>query len=504
MKKKCFKIFFFLLCFSLVFFIFEKKVLASTSCSKDNINKTITLTLKIAFWSDEVSFDDTDMARWKNQIENIWNSGPASSMCDYKINIKVETKKVEGVKGNYEDGGKSCINSNKGYHCIKITKDCEVVRHDSLLGDLLNCGLVMSFNFNQGQSAYGWWWVKPTLRTSAHESGHLLGLEDEYYTSGVNILGNNNIMGVPGYINVEKKHVDTLIKNLCIQDDNCLCTVGGKIVPEIDPTITPPENALSQYRFKFAQVLNCCQIEKRDYTVKRVTNTGVIVSSQTFIVGKSTEEGTCSQAELNTCDSISCKKTAICSAGCSCSTSAGAKLNCSNPVCQAAEADCQCGSSSITDSTNEWCCAATNKVYATEADCLRDASCAPPPPETLTPTIPSAPSEPSLTRGFNLFFGISEECKDKGDCSLCHMMQILVNVGIFLLSFIGAAALLMFVVAGFYFLISAGDQKKISMAKGLIKNTIIGLMIVFFAYIFIVAFVALLTKNWNWQAGLGC
>jgi hypothetical protein len=48
---------------------------------------------------------------------------------------------------------------------------------------------------------------------------------------------------------------------------------------------------------------------------------------------------------------------------------------------------------------------------------------------------------------------------------------------------LGVALLVMFVVAGFSFLFSGGDPKKLEKAKGTLTNAIIGLVIIVSAYI---------------------
>jgi len=51
--------------------------------------------------------------------------------------------------------------------------------------------------------------------------------------------------------------------------------------------------------------------------------------------------------------------------------------------------------------------------------------------------------------------------------------------------YIGAIALLMFIIGGLMFLISAGNQEKIAQAKKIMISAVIGLAIVFASYLII-------------------
>ena len=50
---------------------------------------------------------------------------------------------------------------------------------------------------------------------------------------------------------------------------------------------------------------------------------------------------------------------------------------CSNLSCQGSQADCKCGTAQTT-AANPWCCAASNSVYASQANCQADPACANP------------------------------------------------------------------------------------------------------------------------------
>lgn len=58
-----------------------------------------------------------------------------------------------------------------------------------------------------------------------------------------------------------------------------------------------------------------------------------------------------------------------------------------------------------------------------------------------------------------------------------------------LLGLAGSVSLLMFVWGGFQYLSSAGDDKKVQKGKDTIKNAVIGIFIILFAYTFVTAII---------------
>jgi hypothetical protein len=82
----------------------------------------------------------------------------------------------------------------------------------------------------------------------------------------------------------------------------------------------------------------------------------------------------------------------------------------------------------------------------------------------------------------SLMSGVSEPCMSAGDCSLNDVMQVGVQLFKIILGLVGSLSLLMFVYGGFYFILSQGDSGKVTKAKDIIKNAIIGLIIVFASY----------------------
>ena len=77
---------------------------------------------------------------------------------------------------------------------------------------------------------------------------------------------------------------------------------------------------------------------------------------------------------------------------------------------------------------------------------------------------------------------ISKACGNLGDCSLADIMMVFDNVGLFILSIIGGVVLLMYVVGGFYMLISGGSAERVKKGKKYLTISTIGLLIVMFAW----------------------
>lgn len=74
-------------------------------------------------------------------------------------------------------------------------------------------------------------------------------------------------------------------------------------------------------------------------------------------------------------------------------------------------------------------------------------------------------------------------CRDQGDCTLDDALQVFANIAVFILGISGSAVLFVFVYGGFRWLFSRGDPKWVSMGKDAMTGAVIGLMIIFGAYV---------------------
>ncbi|MBN1326023.1 hypothetical protein JW977_03545 [Candidatus Falkowbacteria bacterium] len=102
---------------------------------------------------------------------------------------------------------------------------------------------------------------------------------------------------------------------------------------------------------------------------------------------------------------------------------------------------------------------------------------------------------------FILFFGIKcanaqilPPCTATGDCTLCDMVNVAINIGKFILAIVGSLLLLYFIYGGFTMLISGGNPNQVKKGKDIIINALIGMAIIFLAY-FIIAFILVVVSG---------
>ena len=91
--------------------------------------------------------------------------------------------------------------------------------------------------------------------------------------------------------------------------------------------------------------------------------------------------------------------------------------------------------------------------------------------------------------------GICGECWDEGNCSLSDIMTVVANIGNFILSIVGSAVLVVYIIGGFWWIASHGDQGWVTKGKKWITSATYGLIIVLFAYMAIFALQAALTTG---------
>jgi len=100
---------------------------------------------------------------------------------------------------------------------------------------------------------------------------------------------------------------------------------------------------------------------------------------------------------------------------------------------------------------------------------------------------------------------ILPECAESGRCTLCDILQVVINLGIFLFGIVGALVLLYFFYAGFLLLTSAGESGKVKKGKDMMVNAVIGFIIVFGAYTGVNFMINAVTGgSWNWESNLKC
>jgi hypothetical protein len=74
-------------------------------------------------------------------------------------------------------------------------------------------------------------------------------------------------------------------------------------------------------------------------------------------------------------------------------------------------------------------------------------------------------------------------CRDSGDCTLDDALQVFVNISTFILGISGSVVLFVFVYGGFKWLFSRGDSKWVEEGKKAMTAGVMGLGIIFGAYV---------------------
>ncbi|MBI2416214.1 MAG: hypothetical protein HYV33_06180 [Candidatus Kerfeldbacteria bacterium] len=101
------------------------------------------------------------------------------------------------------------------------------------------------------------------------------------------------------------------------------------------------------------------------------------------------------------------------------------------------------------------------------------------------PTISAAAGESTV--GFAL--SIVPECRKQiGGCSICDITQAVVNASNLIAGGLSGISLLMFIVGGFFFVFSGGNEQRIETGKKILVGTVTGLAVVFVAW-FLINFV---------------
>lgn len=87
------------------------------------------------------------------------------------------------------------------------------------------------------------------------------------------------------------------------------------------------------------------------------------------------------------------------------------------------------------------------------------------------------------------------DCRDNGNCTLENLLQVFVNISTFILGISGTVVLFVFVYGGFKWMIAQGDHKSIHEGTAAITAGVIGLIIIFGAYVAINFIVSGLTTK---------
>ncbi|MFH1632163.1 MAG: hypothetical protein ABIA47_04085 [bacterium] len=74
------------------------------------------------------------------------------------------------------------------------------------------------------------------------------------------------------------------------------------------------------------------------------------------------------------------------------------------------------------------------------------------------------------------------DCRDEGRCTLEDILQVAVNLSVFILGISGSVALMIFIYGGFMWVTSQGNSERITSGKNAIIGAVVGLVIIFGSY----------------------
>ncbi|HCC83445.1 TPA: hypothetical protein DEP96_01190 [Candidatus Uhrbacteria bacterium] len=86
-------------------------------------------------------------------------------------------------------------------------------------------------------------------------------------------------------------------------------------------------------------------------------------------------------------------------------------------------------------------------------------------------------------------------CRGQGLCTVDNILQVIVNVSYLILALSGSAALIALVYGGLEWVISAGNPERVKRGKDALSGAVIGLAIVFGAYVFINLLISVLNSG---------
>jgi hypothetical protein len=89
-----------------------------------------------------------------------------------------------------------------------------------------------------------------------------------------------------------------------------------------------------------------------------------------------------------------------------------------------------------------------------------------------------------------------------GSYELNDFIELIIRASDLILRFVGSLALLFFIYGGFMFMFSSGSTEQVSKAKGIIKASVIGLILVFASFLIIRFVLIALNVDINWEGGL--
>lgn len=84
------------------------------------------------------------------------------------------------------------------------------------------------------------------------------------------------------------------------------------------------------------------------------------------------------------------------------------------------------------------------------------------------------------------------DCRDDGDCSVQDIMQVIANISYFILAISGTLTFVAFVYGGVLWVAAAGNGDMIKKGQSALTSAVVGLAIIFGAYVFITLLIGIL------------
>lgn len=112
------------------------------------------------------------------------------------------------------------------------------------------------------------------------------------------------------------------------------------------------------------------------------------------------------------------------------------------------------------------------------------------------------PTDVSTYKTKGLLYEVTPKCVTEGECSFCDFLQVVVNIGNFILAISGALALLFFIWGAWGFIMARGDDEKITSAKDTIWQSLAGMVFVLISWEIVATVLFILTNNHNPFVGI--
>jgi len=487
-KKMRFFIIFIGLAFS---FLLVNSAQASTTCAVDAAKKEATITVRVAYWSDVLLHAELEAKRnntYDKSFKDLWgNNSVNTTSCGYKVKFEIVSEVVDTVTR----GDKACAVCGTNAHCFYINNN-----DPSGTGGVgwVKSASVM-FPPNIPLSHCGWLtaeWDRDMWNLSSHELGHLMGLDDEYLAhAGANSDPGDTIMGSASNINdvITQQMLDTLVAMSCT-GEKTICKPGSD------------------------KTLECCARENRVHPTERVSSFKFCSRNNQYNNQSDCVTGplSCPWKDINKCvpDAPRCPSGGTCEANCLCKKD----VRCGDGKIQGKETTEADGYTEECDNNsaqpNKGCdvpdTICNDFCKCTEEDKPILGGSGGPPGPGPGPG-PSRPPILSFTRYTPSCISapLMPDCVCYGNCTLCDIITTALNAINVLLELVGSLLLLMFVWGGFTLLTSAGKDDRVKKGKDIIGNAFKGLLIAFFAFIFITGLIFILTKpEFKWSEKLSC